>query len=146
VRDGKRLLEVFRSLGYPPAKVQVIVNRHEKKAQIKLEDLEKACATPVWRQVPNHYEAAAASVNQGIPVLKLSPKSPIAKSLVALARGIAGDAAPATTGWLARLLKKPAAAPQPAAVHTAPAQPALQAVPAAKQPAFEEKQVWMQKS
>ena len=146
VRDGKRLLEVFRSLGYPPAKVQVIVNRHEKKAQIKLADLEKACATPVWRQVPNHYETAAASVNQGIPVLKLAPKSPISKALAALARGIAGDAAPAPAGWLARLLKKPAKDPQPAAAPPAPAQPALQAVPAIKQAAFEEKQAWMQKS
>jgi pilus assembly protein CpaE len=96
--------------------------------------------------VPNHYETAAASVNQGIPVLKLAPKSPISKALAALARGIAGDAAPAPAGWLARLLKKPAKDPQPAAAPPAPAQPALQAVPAIKQAAFEEKQAWMQKS
>jgi pilus assembly protein CpaE len=153
VRDGKRLLDVFRSLGYPAAKVQVVVNRHEKKAQIKLQDLEAACGTPVWRLVPNHYETAAASVNQGIPVLKLSAKSPIAKSLVALARAIAGDAAPAPAGWLARMLKKPVTGQQPAAVQPALAQAqaqaqatTLQAVPAIKPPAFEEKQAWMQKS
>jgi pilus assembly protein CpaE len=128
---------VFRSLGYPPTKVQLIVNRHQKNAHVKLEDLEAACGTSVWRVVPNHFETAAASVNQGIPVLKLSAKSPIAKALKGLARGLVGDAAPAPGGWLARLLKKPAEGAPPAAAHPAHA---------AEQAATEEKQVWMQKS
>lgn len=151
VRDGKRLLEVFRSLGYPPAKVQVIVNRHQKNAHVKLQDLEAACGTPIWRLVPNHYEVAAASVNQGIPVLKLSAKNPVAKALTGLARDLAGDAAPAPASWLARLLKKPtkkqAAPVQPASPDSpVPATPALHPVAAIKQPVFEEKQAWMQKS
>lgn len=142
VRDGKRLLGVFRSLGYPPDKVQVIVNRHQKSGHVKLHDLETACGTPVWRLVPNHYETAAASVNQGVPVLKLSAKNPIAKALTGLARELAGDAARAPEGWLGRLLKKPVKATQPTALPPPAAQPA----PAAKQPVFEEKQIWMQKS
>lgn len=151
VRDGKRLLEVFRSLGYPPAKVQVIVNRHQKNAHVKLNDLEAACGTSIWCLVPNHFATAAASVNQGIPVLKLSAKNPIARSLTGMARDLAGNAAPAPASWLARLLGKPvrnalpAAQPtlaQPAVVQPPVVQPAL----AIKQPAFEEKQVWMQKS
>lgn len=133
VRDGKRLLDVFRSLGYSPDKVQVIVNRHQKNAHVKLQDLEAACGTPIWRLVPNHFETAAASVNQGIPVLKLSAKNPIAKSLKGLARGLVGDAVPAHANWLGRLLNKPAREAPPAA-------------PAVKQAAIEEKQVWMQKS
>jgi pilus assembly protein CpaE len=142
VRDGKRLLDVFRSLGYPPTKVQVIVNRHQKNAHVKLEDLEAACGTPIWRVVPNHFETAAASVNQGIPVLKLSAKNPIAKALKGLARGLVGDAAPAPGGWLARLLKKPTREAPPTALPPSGAQPA----PGAKEAAIEEKQVWMQKS
>jgi pilus assembly protein CpaE len=142
VRDGKRLLDVFRSLGYSPAKVQVIVNRHQKNGHVKLQDLEAACGTPIWRLVPNHFETAAASVNQGIPVLKLSAKDPIAKALKGLARSLAGEAAPAPAGWLARLLKKPAKGEQPASL----ASPAAQPAPVPKQAEIEEKQVWMQKS
>ena len=72
VRDGKRLLDVFRSLDYHRDKIFLIVNRHEKSSEIKLRDLETAYGSAVFMTIPNHYEAAAASVNQGVPVLKLA--------------------------------------------------------------------------
>jgi pilus assembly protein CpaE len=140
VRDGKRLLEVFRSLGYPAEKIKLLVNRHQKKAQIGLQHLENACGAPVWRLVPNHYETAAASVNHGVPVLKLARKSPIARSLEELAQALGGEVAEAREGWLARLLKGGARAPAGAA--PAPAA----ATPAAREPVFEEKQAWIPKS
>ncbi|CAN7254996.1 AAA family ATPase [Massilia sp. LjRoot122] len=143
VRDGKRLLEVFRSLGYPAEKVKVIVNRHQKKAQIGLQHLETACGAPVWRLVPNHYETAAASVNQGVPILKLAKKSPIAKALDELAHVLAGDDAAVKESWLSRLLKKTKRT-APEAVHAAPAVVAPAAT--AKEPVFEEKQAWIPKS
>jgi pilus assembly protein CpaE len=142
VRDGKRLLEVFRSLGYPAEKVKVLVNRHQKKAQIGLQHLETACGAPVWRLVPNHYETAAASVNQGVPILKLAKKSPIARSLEDLAKALAGDDSAVKDGWLSRLLKgTKGAAPQPVTA----AVPAPVQVPVAKS-VFEEKQAWIPKS
>jgi pilus assembly protein CpaE len=139
IRDGKRLLEVFRSLGYPPEKVKMIVNRHQKKAQIGLQHLETACGAPVWRLVPNHYETAAAAVNQGLPILKLAPKSPIARSLQELARALAGDDDTVKESWLVRLLK-----------GTKSSTPDLSPTPApavsAKEPTLEEKQAWIPKS
>lgn len=132
IRDGKRLIEVFRSLGYPKEKIQVIVNRHQKKSDIKLHDLESACGTPVFMSIPNHYEAAAASVNQGVPILKLARSSPIAKSLSALTRQLAGSTVTDKRGWLTRVFERPSApAPKAADNATAP---------------FGEKQAWMQKS
>lgn len=132
IRDGKRLIEVFRSLGYPKEKIQVIVNRHQKKSDIKLHDLESACGTSVFMSIPNHYEAAAASVNQGVPVLKLARTSPIVKSLNAFTRQLAGSTVSDKRGWLSRFFEKPSApAPKPADSAPAP---------------FGEKQPWMQKS
>src|SRR5207244_2183241 len=61
IRDGKRLLSVFRSLDYPRDRIHLIVNRHEKNGDIKLKDLQTAFGTEVYRTIPNHYEAAAAS-------------------------------------------------------------------------------------
>ncbi|RJG17807.1 AAA family ATPase [Massilia cavernae] len=127
IRDGKRLIEVFRSLGYPKEKIQVIVNRHEKKSDIKLHDLERACATTVTMSVPNHYETAAASVNQGVPVMKLAKNSPIARALKTMALQIAPPVQVAQHGWVARIFK----GAQAAAIGA---------------PVFEEKQPWMQKS
>jgi pilus assembly protein CpaE len=106
IRDGKRLLGVFRSLDYRKDKIHLIVNRHEKSSEIKLRDLETACGTGVFRSIPNHYEAAAASVNQGVPILKLAKGSPISKSLQELSRSLAGDAAPASHGWFSRVFHR----------------------------------------
>jgi pilus assembly protein CpaE len=106
IRDGKRLLGVFRSLDYSKDKIHLIVNRHEKSSEIKLRDLETACGTSVFRSIPNHYEAAAASVNQGVPILKLAKSSPISKSLQAIARSLAGDAAQASQGWLSKVFQR----------------------------------------
>lgn len=106
IRDGKRLLGVFRSLDYRKDKIHLIVNRHEKSSEIKLRDLETACGTSVFRNIPNHYEAAAASVNQGVPILKLAKSSPISKSLQALARSLAGDATQASQGWLSKVFQR----------------------------------------
>lgn len=134
IRDGKRLIEVFRSLGYPKEKIKLIVNRHEKKSDIKLNDLESACGTTVFMTIPNLYEAAAASVNQGVPVLKLARKSPIAKALSVFTQQLAGKSAADKRGWLSSLLQRRPPSPQtPAATETTTA-------------AFGEKQAWMQKS
>ncbi len=81
IRDGKRLLAAFRALDYPNDKIHLIVNRHEDGGQIRLHDLEAAVGTHAYRTIPNHYDAAAASVNQGVPILKLARTSPISRSL-----------------------------------------------------------------
>ena len=105
VRDGKRLLEVFRSLDYRRDKIFPIVNRHEKNSEIKLRDLEGAYGSAVFMTIPNHYEAAAASVNQGVPVLKLAKSSPISKSLHDFARLVNGQQGKVAQSWFARMFK-----------------------------------------
>jgi pilus assembly protein CpaE len=112
VRDGKRLLSIFRSLGYPRSKVRLVVNRHEDGGELRLQDLERAVDEKVMHLIPNSYQAAASSVNLGIPIAKGNRSNPISKCLVRIGRDLlppatAGDAKPATTlGWLSRVLSK----------------------------------------
>jgi pilus assembly protein CpaE len=114
IRDGKRLLGVFHSLDYNHDKISLIVNRHSKDGQIKPGDLERAYGMRILHAIPNHYEAAAASVNQGVPILKLAPSSPLSKALAEMAKGLAGATAGAEktrSGLLTRLFAaKPAVA------------------------------------
>ncbi|MGV7211178.1 CpaE family protein [Oxalobacteraceae bacterium A2-2] len=84
IRDGRRLLDIFRSLGYPAERVRLIVNRYEKGGKLRLADLEQALGADVVHTVPNDYLAATDSVNQGVPVLQLSRASPVARSLAEL--------------------------------------------------------------
>lgn len=109
IRDSKRLLNVFRSLEYSKEKIHLIVNRHDKGGEIRLKDLEGAFDASVDITIPNHYDAAAASVNQGVPVTKLAPSSPLSAALVALAARLSGESAPAPSGsLLSRLLGRKA--------------------------------------
>jgi len=104
IRDGKRLLTVFRNLDYGKDKVELIVNRHDKNSDIRLKDLEEAFDSPAMRTMPNNYDAAAKSVNQGVPVTRLAPDSPLSVALMAMARDLTGEAAPQqATGMMKRL-------------------------------------------
>ncbi|QBE62215.1 AAA family ATPase [Pseudoduganella lutea] len=100
IRDGKRLLTVFRNLDYGKDKIELIVNRHDKNSDIRLKDLEDAFETNVLRTMPNHYDAAAKSVNQGVPVTRLVPDSPLSAALEDMARGLTGEATPQQAGSL----------------------------------------------
>lgn len=108
IRDGKRLLNVFRSLEYGKEKIHLVVNRHDKGGEIRLKDLEGAFDADVNITIPNHYDAAAASVNQGVPVLQLYPNSQLSLALAGLARTLTGEAVPEAQGggWLSKLMPR----------------------------------------
>ena len=106
IRDGKRLRNVFRSLGYASNKIEWIVNRHHKGDQFTIDDLKNTLAIEHVIALPNHYEAVAASVNQGVPVERIAPNSTIARSLRELAENIAPlPLGQARAGWLSSLFR-----------------------------------------
>lgn len=84
IRDGRRLLDIFRSLGYPSDNTRLIVNRYEKGGKLRLQDLQAALGAEVLHTIPNDYMAVTDSVNQGVPVLQLSRSSAVARSLIEL--------------------------------------------------------------
>ena len=84
IRDARRLLDIFRSLGYPAAHTRLIVNRFEKGGKLRLVDLQTALGVEVAYTIPNDYVAVSDSVNQGVPVLQLSRSSAVARSLAEL--------------------------------------------------------------
>jgi pilus assembly protein CpaE len=108
IRDGRRLRDVFRSLEYPSSKVRWIVNRHQKGGDISLDDLKRTLGVAELLTLPNLYDVVASSVNQGIPVDRLAPNSPITRALKELARSIAPEApAPRGKRWLSALRRAP---------------------------------------
>lgn len=84
IRDGRRLLDIFRSLGYPIENTRLIVNRYEKGGKLRLQDLQSALGAEVMHTVPNDYLAVTDSVNQGVPALQLSRSAPVSRSLAEL--------------------------------------------------------------
>jgi len=103
IRDGRRLLDIFRSLGYPNERIRLIVNRYEKGGKLRLTDLEQALGADVVHTVPNDYLSATDSVNQGIPVLQLSRSSNVARSLAELVEMVASRRVAESKGLFDRL-------------------------------------------
>ncbi|MCE3264179.1 MAG: response regulator receiver protein [Pseudoduganella sp.] len=103
IRDGRRLLDIFRSLGYPAERTRLIVNRYEKGGKLRLADLEQALGADVLHTVPNDYLAATDSVNQGIPLLQLARSSPVARSLAELVEAVTERRLPESKGLFDRL-------------------------------------------
>lgn len=106
IRDAKRLLAVFDSLGYSRDKVRLIVNRHQKGGDIDLADVEATLGLPVDYTIPNSFNAVVASINQGTPIVRLDPNDKVSKSLMDIARHMEQRSSTPAGGWLSRLLKK----------------------------------------
>jgi pilus assembly protein CpaE len=104
IRDARRLLDIFRALGYPAEVTRLIVNRFEKGGRLRLHDLQTALGTEVLHTVPNDYAAASDSVNQGVPVLQLARASAVARSLAELVEVVTAQRVPEPKpGLLGRL-------------------------------------------
>lgn len=81
VRAAKRMVRVFRDLGYDNDKINIMVNRYVKGGDISLNDVQKATSLKVSRVFPNSYVPVMASINQGIPLLELKPQDEVALAL-----------------------------------------------------------------
>lgn len=103
IRDARRLLDIFRSLGYVTDHIRLIVNRYEKGGKLRLSDLHAALGAEVLHTVPNDYIAVTDSVNQGIPVLQLARTSAAARSLAELVEVVTARRVPETKGLFDRL-------------------------------------------
>jgi pilus assembly protein CpaE len=103
IRDGRRLLDIFRSLGYANERIRLIVNRFERGGKLRLHDLELALGAEVVHTLPNDYLAATDSVNQGVPALQLSRSSLVARSLTELVELVTARRVTDNRGLLGRL-------------------------------------------
>lgn len=106
IRDGKRLLDVFRTLDYPKNKVHLVVNRYEKGGDIGIHDMEKSLGSKVLHTIPNHYEAVAASVNQGVPIALLARASPVSKAVCEWSESLARAPQQDSSNWIKRVFKR----------------------------------------
>ncbi|PWF55192.1 AAA family ATPase [Massilia glaciei] len=103
IRDGRRLLDIFRSLGYPPENTRLIVNRYDKGGKLRLQDLQTALGAEIAHTMPNDYLSVTDSVNQGVPVMQLARGSAVARSLADFVELVTAHRVPETRGLFDRL-------------------------------------------
>lgn len=106
IRAAKRMASVFKGLGYPKEKLNIVINRFEKRGEISLSDVEKSTLLRVTRTIPNSHDACTASVNQGVPMLELLPNDSVSRALRDWAQELAPLAPQRSSNWLRELLAR----------------------------------------
>jgi pilus assembly protein CpaE len=106
VRAAKRMVSVFRDLGYANDKLNLVVNRNELGGDISLADVERSCVLKVTQTIPNSHKPVSASINQGRPLMELTPRDPVALTLTAWAEKLDPTPQKKKGGWFSGWMGK----------------------------------------
>ncbi|WP_168796951.1 AAA family ATPase [Vibrio sp. H11] len=102
----KNTARIYKALtieyGVARDQVELIVNRFEKRQQIKLKDIEKTVSGMTVHVVPNDFKVAIESANLGKPFVESKKSSSITKSISELSHELAPPDKQ-KKGWLKRL-------------------------------------------
>jgi pilus assembly protein CpaE len=89
LRDGKRLARLLtEELELRPERIEIVVNRYEPKAAIRIDEIERALGREVRHLIPNDYRPFHAAGNLGMPVSEYAPQSPGTRALGRLAAAL----------------------------------------------------------
>ncbi|EPT8450031.1 AAA family ATPase [Vibrio fluvialis] len=88
--------------GISKEQIELIVNRYEKRQQIKLKDIEQTITGVQVHMIPNDFKAAIESANLGKPVVESKKNSSITKSVIELSQTLAPEVKE-KKGWIKRL-------------------------------------------
>ena len=104
VRNARRCLDIFNQLGYPTEKVQVILNRYTKRSTVDLDVVEDTVGVPVTATVANDFPSLIQSINLGVMLSDVSPRSKLTRDIRALSSlATGGSMAPRRRGLLGGL-------------------------------------------
>jgi pilus assembly protein CpaE len=68
VRNTVRYVEHLSRLGYSPANIDVVLNRHSKKGPLSDDRIEKALGRQISLRIPNNYAEVIRAINAGTPI------------------------------------------------------------------------------
>jgi len=85
LKNTKRYLSAMERKGFGNEQVKLVINRHLPKSDIQIKDAERILARSVYKAIPNEYSDVVDSINKGMPVVRLLPRSPISRAIQGLA-------------------------------------------------------------
>jgi len=105
VRNANRMMTLFRSLGYPQDKVELLINRHWKNGEIGLNDIRASLGITKMRTIPNGYKEVARAINQGMPLALVSKSSLVLRAISELAQTLLPKPDQIQSGLFGRLFE-----------------------------------------
>jgi pilus assembly protein CpaE len=87
IKSARLFLEVAGKLGYPTNNIALVVNRADRRANIRAEQVAQALI-PVAAQIPLDDQAVMAATNRGVPFIMQDPNRPVAQGIKELAENV----------------------------------------------------------
>jgi pilus assembly protein CpaE len=88
LKNVRLILETVDHLGYPPSKVQLVLNRSNAFTGINVKNAEGALRRTIDHQIVNEYRGAISALNSGAPFMFMKADSALGGSLLHFARTI----------------------------------------------------------
>jgi pilus assembly protein CpaE len=95
IRNTIAMAETFQKIGYPPNKVQYLVNRADASAGIDPNDLRVALGREPEYKIRSDGPVVGPASNQGAPFVTAEPNAGVSKDMIAVAEALFGKAAAA---------------------------------------------------
>lgn len=106
LRNAHKLLNIFKSLGYAPDKIEFVVNRFEKSGEIGLESIQRTLGAARLRTVPNSYKEVNTAINQGNALTELNRTNAVTKNLAEFALSLSPRPEEESRSLLDRLFRR----------------------------------------
>jgi pilus assembly protein CpaE len=86
IKNAKLFFEVTEALEYPLDKTILILNKADRHANIRAEDIQASIKHPVAAQIPLDERTTTAAANQGVPFMMSAQSTPLAQAMMTLGR------------------------------------------------------------
>jgi pilus assembly protein CpaE len=86
IYNTKLFFEVTEALEYPTGKAILVLNKADRRTNIRAEDIQASIKYPVSSQLPLDERVATTAVNQGVPYMLSEREGVLAQATTALAR------------------------------------------------------------
>ena len=106
IRNAKKMLAIFKSLDYGAGKIELVVNRFDRKGAIGVAAIERALGKFTIHTVPNSYKQVTAAVDHGEPLMASAPNNPVLRNMAGLAATLGARAQGGARSLLGRLLQR----------------------------------------
>jgi pilus assembly protein CpaE len=90
IRNTIAMAETFQKIGYPPSKVQYLVNRSDAAAGIDPSELRNALGREPEYQIRSEGNVVGPASNQGAPFVTAEPNAGVSRDLIEVARRMLG--------------------------------------------------------
>jgi pilus assembly protein CpaE len=84
LKNTKRYIASLEKHGFQKGRVKLLVNRYTQRSDTSIEDVEQFLNWKIFHTIPNEYKDVVNSINNGVPIVSLYPRSAVSKAIVRL--------------------------------------------------------------